>query len=133
MDLISSVKNKNMMPENRSTLSMGKLNNVENPNNINSSDTLSLEFVSEHALSIPSFKMMNANGEIYKGAVKSTMDKKTALRIYQTMRFVRILDERMLAAQRQGRISFYMQCLGEEAAVTASAAALAKTSQMKKI
>jgi 2-oxoisovalerate dehydrogenase E1 component alpha subunit len=124
MDLISSVKNKNMMPENRSTLSMGKLNNVENPNNINSSDTLSLEFVSEHALSIPSFKMMNANGEIYKGAVKSTMDKKTALRIYQTMRFVRILDERMLAAQRQGRISFYMQCLGDEAAVTAIAAAL---------
>jgi 2-oxoisovalerate dehydrogenase E1 component alpha subunit len=30
----------------------------------------------------------------------------------------------MQGAQRQGRVSFYMQCLGEEAAVTASAAAL---------
>jgi len=36
----------------------------------------------------------------------------------------RILDERMLAAQRQGRLSFYMQCTGEEAAVIGSAAAL---------
>jgi len=103
---------------------MGKLNNVDNPNNITKSDTLSLEFVSEHALSIPVFKMMDANGDKYKGAIKSTLDKATALRIYETMRFIRVLDERMLAAQRQGRISFYMQCLGEEAAVTASAAAL---------
>ncbi len=36
----------------------------------------------------------------------------------------RILDERMLAAQRQGRLSFYMQCTGEEAAVIGSTAAL---------
>lgn len=112
------------MSKNRSTSQMGKLNNIDNPNNINSSDTLSLEFVSENALSIPAFKMLDANGELYKGAIKSSMSKKTALRIYETMRFIRVLDERMLAAQRQGRISFYMQCLGEEAAVTGSAAAL---------
>ena len=99
---------------------MGKLNNVENPNNIKQSDTLSLEFVSEHALSIPVFKMLNADGELYEGAEKPSMDKETAIRIYETMRFTRVLDERMLAAQRQGRISFYMQCLGEEAAVTSS-------------
>lgn len=103
---------------------MGKLNNIDNPNNITHSDTLSLEFVSENALSIPSFKMLDSNGDLYKGAMKSSMDKKTAIKIYETMRFVRVLDERMLAAQRQGRISFYMQCLGEEAAVTCSAAAL---------
>jgi 2-oxoisovalerate dehydrogenase E1 component alpha subunit len=103
---------------------MGKQNKIDNPNNIKQGDTLSLDFVSEHALSIPAFKMMDANGDMYKGAMKSSMDKVTALRIYETMRFIRILDERMLAAQRQGRISFYMQCLGEEAAVTASAAAL---------
>ncbi len=106
---------------------MGKLNNVENPNNINKSDTLSLDFVSENALSIPAFKMLNADGELYEGAVESSMDKETAIRIYETMRFTRVLDERMLAAQRQGRISFYMQCLGEEAAVTSSAAALEDT------
>lgn len=103
---------------------MTLLNNVDNPNNINQESTTELEFVSEHALSIPVFKMMDANGDLVKGAVKSSLDKETALRIYKTMRFVRVLDERMLAAQRQGRISFYMQCLGEEAAITASTAAL---------
>jgi 2-oxoisovalerate dehydrogenase E1 component alpha subunit len=103
---------------------MGKLNNVDNPNNINKGDTLSLEFVSENALSVPSFKMLNADGDLYEGAMTPSMDKETALKIYETMRFIRVLDERMLAAQRQGRISFYMQCLGEEAAVTASTAAL---------
>lgn len=103
---------------------MGKLNNVDNPNNITKEETLDLAFISENALSIPVFKMLNADGELYRGATTSSLDKDTALRIYETMRFIRILDERMLAAQRQGRISFYMQCLGEEAAVTASAAAL---------
>jgi 2-oxoisovalerate dehydrogenase E1 component alpha subunit len=103
---------------------MGKLNNIDNPNNISKSDTLALEFVSENALSIPAFKMLDANGDLYEGAMESSLDKETAIRIYETMRFIRVLDERMLAAQRQGRISFYMQCLGEEAAVTASAAAL---------
>jgi len=103
---------------------MGMLNNIDNPNNISKGDTLDLEFVSENALSIPAFKMLNADGELYEGAVAPSMDKETAIRIYETMRFIRVLDERMLAAQRQGRISFYMQCVGEEAAVTCSAAAL---------
>lgn len=103
---------------------MGKLNNIDNPNNITKEETLKLEFISENALSIPVFKMMDADGELYDGACHSSLDKDTAIKIYETMRFIRVLDERMLAAQRQGRISFYMQCLGEEAAVTASAAAL---------
>ncbi len=34
------------------------------------------------------------------------------------------MDERMMAAQRQGRLSFYMQCTGEEAAVVGATAAL---------
>ena len=106
---------------------MGMLNNIDNPNNISKGDTLDLEFVSENALSIPAFKMLNADGELYEGAVASSMDKDTAIRIYETMRFIRVFDERMLAAQRQGRISFYMQCVGEEAAVTCSAAALEDT------
>jgi 2-oxoisovalerate dehydrogenase E1 component alpha subunit len=37
----------------------------------------------------------------------------------------RIFDARMLLAQRQKKISFYMQCLGEEAIATAHAMALA--------
>ena len=36
----------------------------------------------------------------------------------------RVFDARMLIAQRQKKISFYMQCLGEEAIATAHALAL---------
>jgi len=39
----------------------------------------------------------------------------------------RIFDARMLIAQRQKKISFYMQCLGEEAIATAQALALDPT------
>lgn len=52
------------------------------------------------------------------------IDSATLLSMYKNMLFIRCFDERLLAAQRQGRISFYMTCLGEEAAVTASAAAM---------
>lgn len=40
------------------------------------------------------------------------------------MKLVRLLDERMIAMQRQGRIGFYGAATGEEAAVIGSAAAL---------
>ena len=73
---------------------------------------------------IPTFKVLKQDGSLYKGAKAPALDKDKALRIYRTMVTTRILDERMLAAQRQGRLSFYMQCTGEEAAVIGSAAAL---------
>ena len=37
---------------------------------------------------------------------------------------VRIFDDRMYRAQRQGKTSFYMKCTGEEAIAAAAAAAL---------
>ncbi|MDX1635622.1 MAG: thiamine pyrophosphate-dependent dehydrogenase E1 component subunit alpha [Marinobacter sp.] len=73
---------------------------------------------------IPTFKLLQQDGTLYKGAKAPDLSRDKALRIYRTMVFTRILDERMLAAQRQGRLSFYMQCMGEEAAVVGSAAAL---------
>ncbi len=44
--------------------------------------------------------------------------------IYRWMIFLRLLDERMLTLQRQGRVGFYGSCYGQEAATLASAAAL---------
>ncbi|WP_323601875.1 thiamine pyrophosphate-dependent enzyme, partial [Rheinheimera pleomorphica] len=73
---------------------------------------------------IPTLRILRDDGSLYEGAVAPELDKATALKMYDTMVFLRVLDERMLAAQRQGRISFYMQCLGEEAATVGSAAAL---------
>ncbi len=74
--------------------------------------------------SIPTFQLLKQDGTLYKGAKAPDLTKDQALRIYRAMVFTRVLDERMLAAQRQGRLSFYMQCTGEEAAVIGSTAAL---------
>jgi pyruvate dehydrogenase E1 component alpha subunit/2-oxoisovalerate dehydrogenase E1 component alpha subunit len=45
-------------------------------------------------------------------------------RIYRGMLLVRAMDERLLALQRQGRIGFYGEAKGQEAAVIGAAAAL---------
>ncbi|HEX4456758.1 MAG TPA: thiamine pyrophosphate-dependent enzyme [Polyangia bacterium] len=45
-------------------------------------------------------------------------------RIYRGMQLIRIMDERLLALQRQGRIGFYGEARGQEAAVVGAAAAL---------
>lgn len=46
------------------------------------------------------------------------------LKLFRTMVATRVLDERGLALQRQGRIGFYLQALGQEASHIGSAAAL---------
>ena len=97
---------------------------MSNPNNVTVSVVNQPQFIDNDALEIPMYQILNEQGEIIAGAEVPDIDKATALKIFDTMQFVRILDDRMVAAQRQGRISFYMQCLGEEAAITASAAAL---------
>ncbi|MFQ3219606.1 MAG: 2-oxoisovalerate dehydrogenase E1 component alpha subunit [Paraglaciecola sp.] len=74
---------------------------------------------------IPMLQMLQADGTVHQSAKLPDMDKITAHKIYQTMQYVRVLDERMVGAQRQGRISFYLACTGEEASTVASAAALA--------
>jgi len=52
------------------------------------------------------------------------LDPATLRKILRDMVMVRIFDDRMYRAQRQGKTSFYMKCTGEEAIATAAAAAL---------
>jgi len=52
------------------------------------------------------------------------VDDEVALRIWRTMARLRVIDERMLALQRQGRIGFYGAATGQEAGVIGSAEAL---------
>ncbi|GAA5189373.1 thiamine pyrophosphate-dependent dehydrogenase E1 component subunit alpha [Ferrimonas gelatinilytica] len=82
------------------------------------------QLVDGHALAIPTVKLLNAEGELLEGATLPQIDKALTQRILDSAIFTRVLDDRMLAAQRQGRISFYMTCTGEEAAVLGAAAAL---------
>lgn len=59
-------------------------------------------------------------------AKPETIDKADAIRLYTEMLRLRILDQRMLTLQRQGRIGFYGTASGEEAAIIGSAYALKK-------
>jgi TPP-dependent pyruvate/acetoin dehydrogenase alpha subunit len=47
------------------------------------------------------------------------------VRLFRHMLMMRVLDQRMLSLQRQGRIGFYGTAAGQEAAVTGSAYACA--------
>src|SRR5687768_12428296 len=53
------------------------------------------------------------------------LDPETLRKILRDMVTVRVFDDRMYRAQRQGKTSFYMKCTGEEAIATATAAAMA--------
>ncbi|WP_076540881.1 thiamine pyrophosphate-dependent dehydrogenase E1 component subunit alpha [Shewanella sp. UCD-KL21] len=83
-----------------------------------------VSFLDKASLHIPILKILQADGTTYENAVMPVIDKALAERIYDTCVFTRVLDERMLSAQRQGRISFYMTCTGEEASIIGSTAAL---------
>jgi len=52
------------------------------------------------------------------------LDPDTLRKMLRDMVMVRIFDDRMYRAQRQGKTSFYMKCTGEEAIAVAAAAAL---------
>jgi 2-oxoisovalerate dehydrogenase E1 component alpha subunit len=52
------------------------------------------------------------------------LDPETLRNMLKDMVTVRIFDDRMYRAQRQGKTSFYMKCTGEEAIAVAAAAAL---------
>lgn len=62
------------------------------------------------------------------GTLDPVMERKLsrehAMRLYRGMVTVRIVDARMMALQRQGRIGFYGEALGQEASVIGTAAAL---------
>ena len=82
------------------------------------------EFSDNSSLNIPTLRILQDDGTLYPDAAMPDIDQTLALKIYDTFLFVRALDERMLASQRQGRISFYMTETGEEAADIGSTAAL---------
>jgi len=81
-------------------------------------------FIDGTSVEIPELKILKQDGTIYEGSDMPDMDEALALKVYKTLAFHRVLDERMVASQRQGRLSFYMAALGEEAASVGGAAGL---------
>lgn len=98
---------------------------MKDPNHLHKVPTsCCVDIIKDGIDDIPMLQILNDSGKLVSGATMPDMSKEIALKILHTMEFIRLLDERMIAAQRQGRISFYLACTGEEAATTASAAAL---------
>jgi pyruvate dehydrogenase E1 component alpha subunit/2-oxoisovalerate dehydrogenase E1 component alpha subunit len=57
------------------------------------------------------------------GRPLDVVDPALALRLFEGMVRIRVTDARMMALQRQGRIGFYGEAMGQEAAIVGSAAA----------
>lgn len=82
------------------------------------------QFIDGNSVEIPELKILDEDGNTYPNADLPEIDQTLAIKIYKTLAFHRVLDERMVASQRQGRLSFYMTALGEEATSVGGAAAL---------
>jgi 2-oxoisovalerate dehydrogenase E1 component alpha subunit len=73
---------------------------------------------------IPTYRVMDANGVVLDAAHDPQLPQETCLKIYRDMLTLNTMDTILYDAQRQGRISFYMTNYGEEATHMGSAAAL---------
>ena len=80
--------------------------------------------ISNGLIDIPMLQILQADGVPHAEADVPQIEQPLASKMLHSMQYIRILDERMVAAQRQGRISFYLACTGEEASTVGSAAAL---------
>jgi len=94
-------------------------------------DALDYEFTSKMDLELPekhatrdAFQILNKEGKLIEGASEPNISKEMCLDMYKAMVKLEVMDGVLYEAQRQGRISFYMQTRGEEAINIGSAAGL---------
>src|SRR6476661_5045540 len=69
------------------------------------------------------FQLLREDGTPVDEAALAGFDRALARELFESMLRIRVTDARMMALQRQGRISFYGEAMGQEAAVVGSAAA----------
>ncbi|XP_020246298.1 2-oxoisovalerate dehydrogenase subunit alpha 2, mitochondrial isoform X1 [Asparagus officinalis] len=70
------------------------------------------------------YRVLDDDGGTISGSVFQEVNKELAVKMYTQMVTLQIMDTIFYEAQRQGRISFYMACNGEEALNIGTAAAL---------
>lgn len=73
---------------------------------------------------IQCYRVLDENGHIISSSNFIEISKEVAVKMYMDMVTLQVMDTIFYEAQRQGRISFYLTCNGEEAINIASAAAL---------
>jgi 2-oxoisovalerate dehydrogenase E1 component alpha subunit len=87
--------------------------------------TYHMEFLSETSYkAAPCYRILDDHGHQIAGTDLEEVDKEFALKMYSNMVSIQIMDTIFYEAQRQGRFSFYMASIGEEAVGVGSAAAL---------
>ncbi|HMG56171.1 MAG TPA: thiamine pyrophosphate-dependent enzyme [Kofleriaceae bacterium] len=69
------------------------------------------------------FQLLREDGAPVDPAALAGLDRALARRLFEGMVRIRVTDTRMMALQRQGRIGFYGEAVGQEAAIVGSAAA----------
>jgi pyruvate dehydrogenase E1 component alpha subunit len=69
------------------------------------------------------FQLLREDGSPIDPGGLGWLDRALARRLFEGMLRIRVTDARMMALQRQGRIGFYGEATGQEAAVVGSAAA----------
>ncbi len=60
-------------------------------------------------------RVLDDDGKVLLGAKVPQVSDETLHKIFDTMMLTRIMDDRMMRLQRQGRLGFYMKSIGEEA------------------
>ncbi|AEE23177.1 thiamine pyrophosphate-dependent dehydrogenase E1 component subunit alpha [Paraglaciecola chathamensis] len=85
-----------------------------------------VNIIGKGTVDLPMLQILQPDGSVHDDADMPDLSRDEALKIFRTMHYIRVLDERMVGAQRQGRISFYLACSGEEASTIGSAAALSE-------
>ncbi|KAE8655916.1 2-oxoisovalerate dehydrogenase subunit alpha 2 [Hibiscus syriacus] len=70
------------------------------------------------------YRVLDDNGQLISNSNFVQVSEEIAVKMYSNMATLQILDTIFYEAQRQGRISFYVTTIGEEAINIASAAAL---------
>src|SRR5262245_44489979 len=77
---------------------------------------------SEEAKARGLYQLVREDGTPVDETALDWVDRALARKLFQGMVRIRITDARMMALQRQGRIGFYGEVTGQEAAVVGSAA-----------
>ncbi|XP_031394329.1 2-oxoisovalerate dehydrogenase subunit alpha 1, mitochondrial-like isoform X2 [Punica granatum] len=87
--------------------------------------TSEMEFISGNSETrVPCFRVLDQYGRLLNNVDFEQVSEEAAVKIYANMVTLQMMDVILYEAQRQGRISFYLTSMGEEAINIASAAAL---------
>lgn len=87
--------------------------------------TSEMRFISDASHKrVPCYRVLDEDGEPMKHTNHVQVSKEMAVRMYSEMVTLQTMDSIFYEVQRQGRISFYLTSMGEEAVNIASAAAL---------